>query len=107
MTTESMLEELMDKSYYFIKNTFRKKIPAVARALDRHLPVEVNGETYTYWNELACVESAKIINDRCPDISVEVELDGNNSRIVFPDITDEQIRHMTSVVYPMIREWRS
>lgn len=107
MTTESMLEELLDKSYYFIKNTFRQKIPAVARALDRHAPVEFNGETYTYWNELACVESAKIINDRCPEISVEVELDGNNSRIVFPDLTDEQIRHMTSAVYPMIRGWRS
>lgn len=107
MTTENMLEELLDKSYYFIKNTFRQKIPAVARALDRHLPIEVNGETYTYWKELVCVETAGIINQRCPDISLEVELDGNDSRLVFPDITDDQIRHMTSVVFPMIREWRS
>lgn len=102
-----MLDELLDKSYHCIKKSFRSEIPAVARALDRHEPVEVNGETYTYWTELVTVTTANIINSRCPEISLEVELDGNSSRLVFPDITDEQIRHMTSVVYPMVQDWRA
>ena len=106
MTTEQMLNELLEKTHYFIKDSFRKRIPAVARALDRHEPIEVNGETFTYWKELICYNTADIINRRCPEISLEVELDGNDSRPVFPDITDEQVRHMTSVVYPMIKDWR-
>lgn len=73
----------------------------VARMLDRKEPVEINGQTYNCWQELIVVTCANIIAEYCPDIEIEVELDGNDSTLDVV-LTEEDEKVITSKIYQMV-----
>lgn len=79
--SERIISRLMIVGNEAYKKNFRKYCPTVARILDRKEPVEIEGQEYTCWRELVIVNMAKIIAEYCPDIEIEIELDGNNSEL--------------------------
>ena len=81
MTEEKIIELLLIKANECYKRVFRQRCPKIARMLDRKEPVELNGRVYNCWRELIVTTCGQIIADYCPEIEVEIELDGNASTI--------------------------
>lgn len=94
--SERIISSLMIVGNEAYKKNFRKYCPTLARMLDRKEPVEIEGQEYTCWRELVVVNMAKIIADYCPDIEIEIELDGNNSELkaVLSDKDEEVLKNV-------------
>lgn len=94
--SEIIISRLMIVGNEAYKKNFRKYCPTLARMLDRHETVEIEGQEYTCWRELVVVNMAKIIADYCPDIEIEIELDGNNSELkaVLSDKDEEVLKNV-------------
>lgn len=101
MQNEEIIERLLDKAYTCYKRAFRKHCPLVARMLDRKESVEIEGQMYSCWQELIVVTCANIIAEYCPDIEIEVELDGNNSTLNV-SLTEEDEKIIGSKIYDMV-----
>lgn len=96
MTSEDIIAKLLQKGYEGYKKNFRKYCPALSRKLDRKETIEFDGQEYNGWQELVVVNIAKIIAEYCPDIEIEIELDGNNSelRAVLSDKDEEVLNNV-------------
>lgn len=93
MTSEEILNRLIDKGHDAYKHNFRKYCPTVARMLDKKVPVEINGQEYRCWQELVIDNIGQLIQEYCQGMQVEVVLDMNNSFLSVDEITeaDEEI----------------
>ena len=101
MTSETIIEKLLDKAFICYKKAFRQNCPMVGRMLDRKEPVEIGGTEYTCWRELIVVTCGNIINDYCPDAEIEVEMDGNDSTIKAV-LSDEDEKIIQTVIKNMV-----
>lgn len=94
--SERIISRLMIVGNEAYKKNFRKYCPKLSRMLDRHETVEIEGQEYTCWRELVVVNMAKIIAEYCPDIEIEINLDGNNSTIsaILSDRDEEVMKNI-------------
>lgn len=87
MTTEELLEKLIDQGIRAYKKNNRSKL--WGRKLDRHETVTIDGMDFSCWKELAVYYAGDCIMDNLPNANVEVTLDGNNSTL-FVEIDDSE-----------------
>lgn len=99
--SEKIINRLMAVGNEAYKKNFRKYCPTIARMLDRKETVEIEGQEYKCWYELVVVNMAKIIAEYCPDIEIEIELDGNNSELKAV-ISDKDEEVLNNVITRMV-----
>ena len=102
MSTEDMVEELIDLSYrYYKKNS---KGCREYLMLDRKIPVDIEGVTYSCWREYVCYKVAEYIKEKCNLADVEVIFDGNDTYIDL-NISDEDQKRLNQKMYTLIKNW--
>lgn len=79
MTTEEMIETLIQDAIKVYKHRYSKTW--VGRQLQRHNPVKLDGIEFSYWREWAIYKTGQYLRELCPELSVDVELDGNDSSV--------------------------
>lgn len=88
MTTEDLIEELLQAGYKAYKKNADKS-PAAQR-LRRHEPIEIDGYTFTYFREYVCYRAVQYIKEICPEVDIELILNGNDSTINLVMSNEEQ-----------------
>lgn len=73
--------------------------------LDRHEPVEICGETFRTWRELAVYAMAEYIQEIMPNADVSVVMDGNNSTLSV-SVDEEEQRELNSKLFVFLKKWR-
>ena len=87
MTTEQMIEQIIDKAVVCYKRNSKGSVEA--SMLEQHRDVVIDGITFNYWREYVVYKVCQYIKDKCPDSVVHCNLDGNNSNIEV-ELTDQQ-----------------
>ena len=103
MTTEDLIESFISAGVDAFKKNYRRT--RQGRMLDRHTPVEICGQTFSCWRELAVYGMADYISDVLPDVEVECILDGNNSTLSL-ELTCEQQRKLNGNMFAFLKKWR-
>ena len=102
MTTEDMIEKLIDLSYKAYKKNSKGCLEA--RKLDRKEPVEIDGYTFTCWYEYICYKVCEYIKLKIPDAEIDLELDGNGTTINL-SLQDGDAQVLNNKMYLLIKEW--
>jgi len=102
MTTEDMIEKLIELSYTAYKKNSRGCVES--RRLDRKQPVEIDGYTFSCWREYICYKVCEYIKLKIPEAVVDLELDGNDS-VISLSMSDEEGQILNSKMYTLIKEW--
>lgn len=89
MTTEEILEHLMECGHRFYKKNFRRYCPTIARMLDRKQEISINGQPYRCWQELVVHNIGILIQDYIPHSQCEAVLEMNDSRLLIQELTAE------------------
>lgn len=101
MTTEDLLAAFCEAGRHaFITHTAQRS-PEIRKLL-RHEPCVIEGTEYNCLQELVVVKTAEYIRSILPDCGIEVELDGNQSRIEV-ELTDEEKRKLTTELYVFLK----
>ena len=101
MTTEEMIEEIIQVSYPFYKRHSRGCIEALK--LDRKEEVEIDGTVFSCWREYVCYKVAEYIKEKCPGCDLVLELNGNNT-VIQLELDDEQQKHLNMVMNKFLKE---
>lgn len=101
MTTEELIEKIIDVSYPIYKKHSRGSIEALK--LDRKEEVIIDGITFTCWREYICYKVSEYLKEKCPEAHVELELDGNNS-IIQIEVSDSQQQTLNQKMYKFLKE---
>lgn len=96
MTTEDLVESFIQMGYRCYKIAYKEH--ELYEKLSRHIPIEIEGISFTYFREFVCYKMAKYIKSVIPDAKIEVNLDGNNSNIEL-ELTDEEQRILNSKMF--------
>ena len=102
MTTEDMIEQLIDLSYHKYKKI--SKGCKEYDLLNRKIPVVINGIEFTGWREYVCYKVCEFIKSKIPEAELELELDGNDS-IIALEMNDEEKRKLNNKLFVLIKEW--
>ena len=102
MTTEDMIERLIELSYPAYKKNSRGCIEA--RKLDRKEPVVIDGIEFSCWKEYICYKVCEYIKSKIPEAELELELDGNDSTINL-SLNDKESQILNNKMYVLIKEW--
>ena len=102
MTTEDMIEQLIDLSYHKYKKI--SKGCKEYDLLNRKIPVVIDGIEFTGWREYACYKVCEFIKSKIPEVKLELELDGNDS-IIALEMNDEEKRKLNNKLFVLIKEW--
>ena len=100
MTTESMLEELIQMSMKAYKKN--SKGCDEWNKLNRHETVMIDNIPFNYWREYAVYKVSEWLNDK--GIKVECNLDGNNSSIVI-NVNEQEQRILNNKLFVLISKW--
>lgn len=92
MTSEELMELLLRRGSKYYKHQMRVNCPMISTKLDMKKPVEINGETYSCWNEFIVVCVANLIHAEVPGINFMVNLDGNNSTVEMEIDNQEEMK---------------
>lgn len=104
MTTEDMIEELLDLAYKAYKNN--SKGCEEYRRLNRKQPVVIDNIEFSCWREYVCYKVCEYIKLKIPNAHIDLELDGNDSTINL-SLDEEESRILNNKMYVLIKEWRS
>lgn len=96
-----MIEEVIEAGVKAYRRNY-KNVPEGIR-LSRHEPVMLQGIEFTCWREYAVYKMGEYLIELCPEVKVEVELDGNNS-IIKMEVTDEQQQEVNRKLYTFLKE---
>ena len=100
MSTEEMVERLIELCYPLYKNNSRGCREALY--LDRKIPIDIEGITYSCWREYVCYKVAEYIKEKCGDVDVVVLFNGNDTRIEL-NISDEDQKVLNQKMYNLIK----
>lgn len=103
MTTEELIETFISAGVDAYKKNYRNS--PQGRKLDRHIPVEICGETFSTWRELAVYAMAAHIQEIMPNADVSVVMDGNNSTLSV-SVSEEEQRELNSKLFVFLKKWR-
>lgn len=101
MTTEQMIEEIIELCYPLYKKHSQGSVEALK--LDRKEPVEVDGITFSCWREYVCFKVAEYIKEKCPDAGLRLELNGNNT-VIELEIDDVQQQKLNVIMNNFLKE---
>lgn len=102
MTTEDMIEQLIELSYHKYKKI--SKGCKECDMLNKKIPVVIDGIEFTGWREYVCYKVCEFIKSKIPEIELELELDGNNS-IIALEMNDDEKRKLNNKLFVLIKEW--
>ena len=102
MTTEDMIEQLIDLSYHKYKKI--SKGCKEYDLLNRKIPVVIDGIEFTGWREYVCYKVCEFIKSKIPEAELELELDGNDS-IIALEMNDEEKQKLNNKLFVLIKEW--
>lgn len=90
MSTEEMIEAVIQDGVDVYRHDYRNT--KFGSRISRHEPVMIDGIEINYWRELAIYKTGKYLQQICPTVLVDIELDGNNSsiKIMINDDQDEK-----------------
>ena len=103
MTTEDLIEQLIDLSYYKYK-----KLSKGCREFDllnRKIPVTIDNIEFTGWREYTCYKVCEYIKSKIPEAELDLELNGNDSVITL-SMSDEDKRTITMKLWNLIQGWK-
>lgn len=103
MTTEDLIEKFISAGIDAYKKGMRGA--ERGRRLDRHQPIEYDGVEFCYWREYTVYRMAEYIRDVLPDIEIEVELCGNESRLKI-EVDDNRQQKINSVMFRFLNEMK-
>lgn len=101
MTTEDLIEQFIQagvKAYKIILKGTEKY-----DRLNRHLPVDIDGQEVNYWREYGVYTMSIYLHNLLPDSHLECTLDGNDSSISI-ELTDEQQRFLNGKLYEFLKK---
>ena len=101
MTTEELVEEIIDLSYPFYKRNSRGCVEALK--LDRKEPVDIDGIVFTCWREYVCFKVAEYLRDKCPEAHIELELNGNDT-VIKIEVDDSEQQILNQKMYKFLKE---
>jgi len=101
MTTEQMIEEIIEAAYPLYKKNSRGCVEAYK--LDRKEPVDIDGTVFSCWREYVCYKVAEYIKEKCPECSLILELDGNNT-VIQLEIDDTQQQRLNVVMNKFLKD---
>lgn len=102
MTTEDMIEQIIDLSYRKYKKI--SKGCKEYDLLNRKIPVVINGIEFTGWREYVCYKVCEFIKSKIPEAELELELNGNDS-IIALEMDDEEKQKLNNKLFVLIKEW--
>lgn len=102
MTTEEIIETFIEEGVAAYKKNYKNTI--LYRALQRHDDFIYEGQTFNYFRELSVYKTGQWIKEILPDVSVEVNLSGNESNIQL-EISDEDLRKLTTRLYSFLKKY--
>lgn len=102
MTTEDMIERIIDLSYRKYKKI--SKGCKEYDLLNRKIPVVMNGIEFTGWREYVCYKVCEFIKSKIPEAELELELNGNDS-IIALEMNDEEKQKLNNKLFVLIKEW--
>ena len=103
MTTEDMINEIIDVSVKAYKKKSRGSIEA--NLLDQHRDVVIDGVTFNYWREYAVYKVCEYLREKSPEAEIECNLCGNDSYISI-SISDEEQKHLNVVMNNFLKTVR-
>lgn len=103
MTTEEMVELFLDKGAWAYK-VLNKNTPEGSK-LYRHIPVEIEGHTFTCFREYSAFKMGNFLKENLPEAEVVVTLDGNDSTIEIT-VSDEEQRLINERMYNFLKQWK-
>lgn len=103
MTTEDLIEQLIDLSYHKYKKLSRgcKEYDM----LNRKQPVVINDIEFSCWREYACYKVCEYIKSKIPEAELDLELNGNDS-VITVEMSDEDKRTITTKLWNLIKGWQ-
>ena len=101
MTTEDMVERFIDEGIRAYKKNYRDR-SLYARKLDRHEPIEIDGNEFTCWREYVCYKMAQYIMEILPTCNISVDLDGNNTQLRL-ELTDNEQRKLNGSLFSFLQ----
>lgn len=102
MTTEELVEDFIEAGVKVYKKNY-KNCPEGIK-IYRHEPVVLQGIEFNCWREYAVYKMGQYIQEVCPEIGIEIELDGNNSVIKLDIPSDEVQQKLNSVLYNFLKK---
>lgn len=100
MTTEDMIEVLIEngvKSYKKLNKNTKEAI-----FLNQHREVEIERIKFSYWREYATYKTGEQLQEILPYAEVQVELDGNNSRISLT-VSNKEQQKVNAFLYSFLK----
>ena len=101
MTTEQMIEEIINAAYPLYKKNSRGSIEC--DKLNRKESVDIDGITFNCWREYVCYKVAQYLKEKCPDCIVDLQLDGNNT-VIQLEIDDEQQKRLNMIMNKFLKD---
>ena len=101
MTTEQMIEEIIDLCYPVYKRHSKGSIEALK--LDRKEEVEIDGTVFSCWREYVCYKVAEYIKEKCPGCGLVLELNGNDT-VIQLELDDGQQKHLNVVMNKFLKD---
>lgn len=101
MGTEDLIEKFIQagiRAYKIILKGTEKY-----DCLNRHIPVEIEGQKISYWREYAVYTMAMYLRSLLPDVELECILDGNQSTITI-ELTNEEQRVLNGKLYAFLKK---
>lgn len=102
MTTEDMIEQIIDLSYRKYKKI--SKGCKEYDLLNRKIPVVIDSIEFTGWREYVCYKVCEFIKSKIPEAELELELNGNDS-IIALEMNDEEKQKLNNKLFVLIKEW--
>lgn len=104
MTLEESVEWIISEGCSAIKKQNRNTVEGYK--LERHEPVERYGQTFRCWMEFAVYKTAMQLQEWCPELSLEVELAGNDSTLKIDFEDKEQRRQLNKAIHMFFEQCR-
>lgn len=101
MSTEELIEEMIELSYPFYKRNSRGCVEALK--LDRKEPVDIDGIIFSCWREYVCFKVAEYLRDKCPEAHIELELNGNDT-VIHLEVDDSEQQTLNQKMYKFLKE---
>ena len=100
MNTEELIEQIIDVSYPIYKKHSKGCIEALK--LDRHEEVDIDGTTFCCWREYVCFKVAEYLKEKCPEVEVELVLNGNDT-VIQIEVDDNQQQKLNQKMYDFLK----
>lgn len=101
MCTEDMVETVIEAGVKAYKKNY-KNCPEGIK-LFRKEPVVLFGIEFNCWREYAVYKMGQYLQELCPTLNIDVELDGNNSTLKL-EMSDEEQKKVNVLLWQFIKK---